>query len=34
MDEKLFAVYVITNPSNTVLYTGVTSNPSKRVFEH
>ncbi|MBU1134020.1 MAG: GIY-YIG nuclease family protein [Candidatus Omnitrophica bacterium] len=27
-------VYLMTNKSNTVIYTGVTSNLPKRVFEH
>lgn len=27
-------VYILTNPRKTVLYTGVTSNLGKRVFEH
>ncbi len=27
-------VYIITNKANTVLYTGVTSNLAKRVYEH
>ncbi len=27
-------VYIITNKNNTVLYTGVTSNLIKRVYEH
>ncbi len=27
-------VYIVTNPSNTVLYTGVTHNLHRRVFEH
>jgi putative endonuclease len=32
--EKAFFVYIMTNPRNTVLYTGVTSNLSRRVSEH
>ena len=28
------AVYVLTNKNNTTLYTGVTSNLIKRLFEH
>ena len=31
---KQFYVYIITNKTNSVLYTGITSNLSKRVFEH
>lgn len=31
---KPFYVYIVTNKSNRVLYTGVTSNLAKRVFEH
>jgi len=27
-------VYIITNKNNTVLYTGVTSNLEKRMYEH
>ena len=27
-------VYIITNKTNRVLYTGVTSNLSKRIYEH
>ena len=34
MSEKLFCVYIMTNVSNKVLYTGVTSNLPKRVYEH
>ena len=34
MPEKLFCVYIMTNVSNKVLYTGVTSNLPKRVYEH
>ena len=32
--EKLFAVYITTNKANKVLYTGVTSNLPKRIYEH
>ncbi|MEK7187867.1 MAG: GIY-YIG nuclease family protein [Patescibacteria group bacterium] len=32
--EKQFAIYVITNPADTVLYTGVTNNLERRVYEH
>ena len=28
------AVYILTNQNNTVLYTGVTSNIIKRLYEH
>ncbi len=27
-------VYLLTNPHNTVLYTGVTSNLHRRIYEH
>jgi putative endonuclease len=27
-------VYLMTNPINTVIYTGVTSNLAKRIYEH
>jgi len=32
--NKLYFVYIITNAWNTVLYTGVTSDLKKRIFEH
>jgi len=32
--DKQFYVYILTNTSNTVLYTGVTSNLPRRVYEH
>ena len=34
MDEKLFAVYILTNERNTVLYVGVTSDLPGRIFQH
>lgn len=34
MKEKKSYVYILTNVTNRVLYTGVTSNLIKRVFEH
>ncbi len=27
-------IYILTNKNNTVLYTGVTSNLAKRIYEH
>jgi putative endonuclease len=33
MKEKYF-VYILTNKNNTVLYTGVTNNLLRRVWEH
>ena len=32
--EKQYFVYIMTSRHNTVLYTGVTSNLEKRVWEH
>jgi putative endonuclease len=32
--EKRSYVYILTNPTRTVFYTGVTSNLAKRVSEH
>jgi putative endonuclease len=34
MGDKTCAVYILTNPNRTVLYTGVTSNLPKRIWEH
>ena len=31
---KQYCVYIMTNKHNTVLYTGVTNNLKKRVYEH
>ena len=31
---EAYCVYIMTNQYNTVLYTGVTSNLSRRVWEH
>lgn len=32
--KKQYFVYIITNFTNSVLYTGITSNLRKRVYEH
>ena len=32
--KKLYCVYIITNKNNTVLYTGVTSDLKRRVYQH
>ena len=34
MNTKLPAVYIITNKRNGTLYTGVTGNLQKRIYEH
>jgi putative endonuclease len=33
-EQTQFCVYILTNKSNTVLYTGVTNNLYRRVMEH
>jgi putative endonuclease len=32
--HRQFCVYIMTNYGNTVLYTGVTNNVKRRVYEH
>ncbi|MCI0530659.1 MAG: GIY-YIG nuclease family protein [candidate division Zixibacteria bacterium] len=32
--KKTFFVYILTNPRNSVLYTGITNNLTKRVSQH
>jgi putative endonuclease len=32
--EKKYYIYIMTNKNNAVLYTGVTNNLIKRVYEH
>lgn len=34
MPDEHYCVYIITNPRHTVLYTGVTGNLSRRIYEH
>jgi len=34
MDQKQYCIYIMANKVNTVLYTGVTSNLPRRIYEH
>jgi len=34
MEEKHYYVYIVTNKWNSVLYTGITNDLKRRVFEH
>lgn len=34
MRKRNYCIYIVTNKNNTVLYTGVTGNLSKRIYEH
>jgi len=34
MSEKTYYVYLLTNKSNKVIYTGVTNNLERRLYEH
>ena len=34
MEEKTYYIYIMTNKWNTVLYTGVTNDLVRRMFEH
>jgi putative endonuclease len=33
-EERQYYVYIMTNPLNTVIYTGVTNNLVRRIWEH
>lgn len=32
--SKIFSVYIVTNEAHSVLYTGITNNLTRRIFEH
>jgi putative endonuclease len=32
--DKQYYIYIMTNPKNNVLYTGVTNDLKKRIYEH
>lgn len=32
--QKFYYIYILTNTNNTVFYTGVTNNLSRRIYEH
>jgi len=34
MNNKQYYIYLLTNQNNTVIYAGVTSNLTKRIWEH
>ena len=34
MTKRQYYIYIMTNPTNTTLYTGVTSDLIKRAYEH
>lgn len=34
MKDKYYFIYILTNPSHTVLYIGVTNNLKKRIYDH
>ena len=34
MEEKQYYVYILTNKNNTVLYTDVTNDLKRRIYEH
>jgi len=34
MSERSYFVYIMSNPTDTVLYIGVTNNLQRRIFEH